>query len=82
VIEPGDWEAQHKTQGRHLSTQQQRRAEYAQAEWISEEMNVLADTPKGTGRIVVQGENEKLRQRCNEERQKEQGQRCGKPYPV
>src|SRR5436309_8488070 len=53
VIEPCDWKTQHKAQGRHFRAQQQRRAEDAQTEWIGEEMNVLAETPKGTGRIVV-----------------------------
>ena len=54
VVEPRDWKAQHQTQGGHFRAQQQRRAKHAQAEWIGQEMDVLADAPHDTGRIVVQ----------------------------
>ena len=45
-------------------------------------MDILADAPDDTGRIVVQRQNEQLHQWRDEEHQEEQGQRCGQPYAV
>ena len=82
VVEPRDRKAQHEAQGGHFRAEQQRRAQYAQAEWIGQEVDILADAPDDPGRIVVQRQNEQLHQWRDEEHQEEQSQRCGQPYSV